>query len=79
MKEVVEIELGGRKLKLETGQMAKQASGAVIVSYGDTVILVTAVGEDRSREGIDFLPLSVDYMEKGFAVGRIPGGFFRRE
>jgi polyribonucleotide nucleotidyltransferase len=59
--------------------MAKQASGAVIVSYGDTVILVTAVGEDRSREGIDFLPLSVDYMEKGFAVGRIPGGFFRRE
>jgi polyribonucleotide nucleotidyltransferase len=79
MKEVVEIELGGRKLRLETGQMAKQASGAVIVSYGDTVILVTAVGEDRSREGIDFLPLSVDYMEKGFAVGRIPGGFFRRE
>ena len=79
MKEVVEIELGGRKLSLETGQMAKQASGAVIISYGDTVILVTAVGEDRSRAGIDFLPLSVDYMEKGFAAGRIPGGYFRRE
>ena len=66
-------------MRLETGEMAKQASGAVLVSYGDTVILVTAVGEDRTREGIDFLPLSVDYMEKGFAVGRIPGGFFRRE
>jgi polyribonucleotide nucleotidyltransferase len=79
MREVVEIEVGGRKLRLETGQMAKQASGAVMVSYGDTVILVTAVGDERSREGIDFLPLSVDYMEKGFAVGRIPGGFFRRE
>jgi polyribonucleotide nucleotidyltransferase len=79
MKEVVEIELGGRKFRLETGEMAKQASGAVLVSYGDTVILVTAVGDNRTREGIDFLPLSVDYMEKGFAVGRIPGGFFRRE
>ncbi len=79
MKEVVEMELGGRHFRLETGEMAKQASGAVLASYGDTVILVTAVGEDRIREGIDFLPLSVDYMEKGFAVGRIPGGFFRRE
>jgi polyribonucleotide nucleotidyltransferase len=59
--------------------MAKPASGAVLVSYGETVVLVTAVGEERIREGIDFLPLSVDYMEKGFAVGRIPGGFFRRE
>ncbi len=66
-------------MRLETGEMAKQASGAVLASYGDTVILVTAVGEQRTREGIDFLPLSVDYMEKGFAVGRIPGGFFRRE
>ncbi|MGD8253724.1 MAG: polyribonucleotide nucleotidyltransferase [Syntrophobacterales bacterium] len=79
MKEVVEIDLGGRTLRLETGQMAKQASGAVMVSYGDTVILVTAVSDEKTREGIDFLPLSVDYMEKGFAVGRIPGGFFRRE
>ena len=79
MKETVEIEVGGRRLRLETGQMAKQASGAVVASYGDTVILVTAVGDVRTREGIDFLPLSVDYMEKGFAVGRIPGGFFRRE
>jgi polyribonucleotide nucleotidyltransferase len=79
MKEIVEIEVGGRKFRLETGEMAKQASGAVLASYGETVVLVTAVGEDRIREGIDFLPLSVDYMEKGFAVGRIPGGFFRRE
>ncbi|MBT8406658.1 MAG: polyribonucleotide nucleotidyltransferase, partial [Deltaproteobacteria bacterium] len=79
MKEVVEIEVGGRKFSLETGEMAKQASGSVLVSYGETVVLVTAVGEDRTREGIDFLPLSVDYMEKGFAVGRIPGGYFRRE
>jgi polyribonucleotide nucleotidyltransferase len=79
MKEIVEIEVGGRKFSLETGEMAKQASGAVLASYGETVVLVTAVGEERIREGIDFLPLSVDYMEKGFAVGRIPGGFFRRE
>ena len=79
MKEKIEIEVGGRRLRLETGEMAKQASGAVLVSYGDTVVLVTAVGDVKVREGIDFLPLSVDYMEKGFAVGRIPGGFFRRE
>jgi polyribonucleotide nucleotidyltransferase len=79
MKEIVEIEVGGRRFKVETGEMAKQASGAVLASYGETVVLVTAVGEERIREGIDFLPLSVDYMEKGFAVGRIPGGFFRRE
>ena len=79
MKEKIEIEVGGRRLRLETGKMAKQASGAVLVSYGDTVVLVTAVGDVKVREGIDFLPLSVDYMEKGFAVGRIPGGFFRRE
>ena len=79
MKEKIEIEVGGRRLGLETGEMAKQASGAVLVSYGDTVVLVTAVGDAKVREGIDFLPLSVDYMEKGFAVGRIPGGFFRRE
>ena len=79
MKEVVEVEVGGRKFRLETGEMAKQASGAVLASYGETVVLVTAVGEERVREGIDFLPLSVDYMEKGFAVGRIPGGYFRRE
>ncbi|MBW1982257.1 MAG: polyribonucleotide nucleotidyltransferase [Deltaproteobacteria bacterium] len=79
MKETVEVELGGRRLRLETGEMAKQASGAVLVSYGDTVVLVTAVGEDRTREGIDFVPLNVEYQEKGFAAGRIPGGFFRRE
>lgn len=79
MKEVIEIDVGGRKFSLETGEMAKQASGSVLARYGETVVLVTAVGENRTREGIDFLPLSVDYMEKGFAVGRIPGGYFRRE
>jgi len=79
MKEIVEKEVGGRKLRLETGEMAKQAGGSVLASYGDTVVLVTAVSDKKTREGIDFLPLSVDYMEKGFAVGRIPGGFFRRE
>jgi polyribonucleotide nucleotidyltransferase len=79
MKKIVEIEVGGRNFSLETGEIAKQASGAVLASYGETMVLVTAVGEEKVREGIDFLPLSVDYMEKGFAVGRIPGGFFRRE
>ncbi|MFP3870459.1 MAG: polyribonucleotide nucleotidyltransferase [Syntrophobacteria bacterium] len=79
MKEVAEVELATRTLRLETGGMAKQASGSVLASYGETVVLVTVVGEERIREGIDFVPLSVDYQEKGFAVGRIPGGFFRRE
>ena len=74
-----ECEVGGKNLIIETGKFAEQASGVVTVRYGDTVVLVTAVGEEKVREGIDFLPLTVDYMEKGFAVGRIPGGFFRRE
>lgn len=79
MKKICEVQVGGRQLKLESGEVARQASGAVLARYGDTVVLVTVVGEERIREGIDFVPLSVEYQEKGFAAGRIPGGFFRRE
>jgi polyribonucleotide nucleotidyltransferase len=72
-------ELSGRVLTIEAGKVAKQASGAVTVSYGDTVVLVTAVASDQVREGIDFLPLTVDYHEMLYAAGKIPGSFFRRE
>jgi polyribonucleotide nucleotidyltransferase len=64
---------------METGVVAKQAGGAVVVKYGDSVVLVTACGTETPRQGIDFLPLVVDYVEKTFAVGKIPGGFFKRE
>ena len=74
-----EIEIGGKPLIIETGKMAKQADGAVIVRYGDTVVLVTAVAAKTPREGVDFLPLTVDYRENTYAAGKIPGGFFRRE
>ena len=73
------VEVGGRILTFETGKMAAQASGAVFATYGETGVLITAVGSERLREGIDFLPLTVDYMEMSYAAGRIPGGFFRRE
>ncbi len=72
-------ELAGRKLTIETGKMAKQASGAVLVRYGDTVVLVTATGSKTPREGTDFFPLTVDYEEKMYSVGKMPGGFLRRE
>lgn len=72
-------EVGGRKLTLETGRIAKQAGGAVLVRYGDTVVLVTSVAARRIVEGIDFVPLTVEYMEKGYSAGRIPGNYFRRE
>ena len=75
----VEAEVGGRRLILETGVMAKQAGGAVVARYGDTVVLSTAVASKVERENVDFLPLTVDYQEKAYAAGRIPGGFFRRE
>ncbi len=75
----VETEVGGRRLILETGVMAKQAGGAVVARYGDTVVLSTAVASKVERENVDFLPLTVDYQEKAYAAGRIPGGFFRRE
>jgi polyribonucleotide nucleotidyltransferase len=74
-----EIEWGGRKLTLETGRIARQANGAVLATYGDTVVLCTAVGESSPRPGMDFFPLTVNYQEKTFAAGKIPGGFFKRE
>lgn len=75
----IEMEFYGRPLVIETGRMAKQASGAAIVSYGETVVLVTATATDSARAGIDFFPLTVDYQERTFAAGKIPGGFFKRE
>jgi polyribonucleotide nucleotidyltransferase len=75
----VEIEWGGRPLKIETGKVARQADGAVIVTYGDTTVMATAVAARSPREGIDFFPLTVNYQEKTYAAGKIPGGFFKRE
>ncbi len=72
-------EVGGRSLIIETGRLAEQATGAATVRYGDTVVLVTACTSDEAREGIDFLPLTVDYEERLYAAGKIPGGFIRRE
>jgi len=74
-----EIEWGGRKLVLETGKIARQADGAVLATYGETKVLCTAVAERTTRPGIDFFPLTVNYQEKAFAAGKIPGGFFKRE
>ena len=74
-----EMELAGRPLKVEIGRVAAQANGAVLVHYGDTVVLSTATASDKPREGIDFFPLSVDFEEKLYSVGKIPGGFTRRE
>src|SRR5438132_4833013 len=74
-----ETHIGDKTLRLETGKLAKQAHGSVIVRYGDSVVLVTACRAANSREGIDFLPLTVDYREYTYASGRIPGGFFKRE
>ena len=73
------IQVGGRALTLETGRMAKQASGAVFCTYGDTAVLVTAVGAKEPKDGVDFFPLTVDYEEKLYAAGKIPGGFLKRE
>ena len=74
-----EIEWGGRTLVLETGKIARQASGAVMATYGETKVLCTVVAAQTERAGIDFFPLSVHYVEKTYAAGRIPGGFFKRE
>jgi len=73
------IKLGGRDLTVETGRVAKQADGSVIIRYGDTMLLVAAVGANSPREGIDFFPLTVEYREHNYAAGRIPGNYFRRE
>lgn len=74
-----EMELGGRPLIVESGKLAKQASGAVLVRYGDTAVIVTATASAEPREGIDFFPLTVDYEERLYSVGKIPGGFIKRE
>src|SRR3954454_11694162 len=75
----VELDWGGRTLTLETGKVARQADGAVVATYGETKVLATVVAAKEPREGVDFLPLTVDYQEKYYAAGRIPGGYFKRE
>jgi len=75
----VEVEVGGKKITLETGRLAKQANGAVLVRCGDTMVLVSAVGRTEGREGQDFFPLTVDVEERHYAAGKIPGGFIKRE
>ncbi|MEQ9018355.1 MAG: polyribonucleotide nucleotidyltransferase [Nitratireductor sp.] len=75
----VEIEWGGRPLTLETGKIARQADGAVLATYGETVVLATIVSAKEPKAGFDFFPLTVNYQEKTFAAGKIPGGFFKRE
>ncbi len=75
----VEIEVRGKGMSFETGKMARQADGSVVAQYGDTVILATAVSSKTAREGIDFFPLTIDYQEKTYSAGKIPGGFFKRE
>ncbi|PYR27677.1 MAG: polyribonucleotide nucleotidyltransferase, partial [Acidobacteria bacterium] len=74
-----ELSFSNKTLRFETGKLAKQAGGSVIVRYGDSVVIVTACRSANAREGIDFLPLTVDYREYTYASGRIPGGFFKRE
>ncbi|MGH6988806.1 MAG: polyribonucleotide nucleotidyltransferase [Stellaceae bacterium] len=78
-KHTVELDWGGRKLTLETGRIARQADGAVLATYGETTVIATAVAAKKPKEGIDFLPLTVNYTEKYYAAGRIPGGYFKRE
>ncbi len=77
--ETVEIEVRDKKLIIETGELARQSDGSALLKYGDTVVLATAVSEKKAREGLDFFPLTIDYQEKAYAAGKIPGGFFKRE
>ena len=79
MVQKLQVDLGGRPFSVETGRVARQAHGSVLVQYGETVVLVTAVIADKKREGVDFLPMTVNYQEMTYAAGRIPGGFFKRE
>ncbi|MGE5561348.1 MAG: polyribonucleotide nucleotidyltransferase [Chloroflexota bacterium] len=79
MHQVFETEIAGRKFVIETGKVAQQAGGSCLVRYGDTVVLVTATASSQPREGIDFFPLTVDYEERSYAIGKIPGSVFRRE
>src|SRR6478752_6278425 len=77
--EKVSMQIGGKELILETGKWAKQAAGSVVVRYGDTVVLAAVTAAKEAKEGQDFFPLTVDYREKAYAAGKIPGGFFKRE
>ncbi len=79
MEKIFEMEISGRKLKCDIGRVAAQANGAVLISYGETTVLSTATASEKPRDGIDFFPLSVDFEEKQYAVGKIPGGFMKRE
>jgi polyribonucleotide nucleotidyltransferase len=75
----ISVEIGDREMTFETGKLAKQADGAVVVRSGDTMVLATAQGRTEAREGADFFPLTVDVEERMYAAGKIPGGFFKRE
>src|SRR5512136_1682382 len=79
MEQKVQVEISGRVITIATGKVAKQASGAVVIRSGDTIVLVTAVATKTAKEGQDFFPLTVNYQEKAYAGGKIPGGFFKRE
>jgi polyribonucleotide nucleotidyltransferase len=76
---VVSCTINGRTLTIETGEIAKQANGAALVRYGDTIVLAAATASKEDREDTDFFPLTIDYREKAYAAGKIPGGFFKRE
>src|SRR5438132_2331601 len=75
----VSVQIGEQEISFETGKLAKQADGAVVVRSGDTMVLATAVGRSEAREGADFFPLTIDVEERSYAAGKIPGGFFKRE
>ncbi|HET6516406.1 MAG TPA: polyribonucleotide nucleotidyltransferase [Thermodesulfovibrionales bacterium] len=75
----VEVDVRGKALSIETGEIAKQSDGSVVIRYGDTVLLATAVANKKIKEGLDFFPLTIDYQEKTFSAGKIPGGYFKRE
>ena len=79
LRKTYEMDLAGKPLKVEVGKVAAQANGAVLISYGDTTVLSTATASDKPREGIDFFPLSVEFEEKYYSIGKIPGGFNKRE
>ena len=79
MYKTFEMELAGRPLRVDVGRVAKQANGAALMHYGETTVLSTATASEKPREGIDFFPLNVEYNEKMYAVGKIPGGFNKRE
>src|SRR4051794_39699954 len=79
MAQTFSAEIAGRTLTLETGRLAGLAHGAVLATYGETMVLATVVSSNQAREGVDFLPLTIEFEEKMYAAGKIPGGFFKRE